>query len=357
MQFFVLWQPTKGRARKPQKNRDFQQLHHPSISGHTALQERSLPVARGSSIRPAPLIHQAIITPPKALSLVKQAEEARAQTADSQPPLQTAHVSDRWANQAIIGVKPISPIQKVAEERPARPPNGPLGWQALPGLTAHTPAPAANIFNLNQAERPDRSTPTPVSPSRHSRIPSTGNRATVMDVAQTWHDQHAVESASAEPASTRHDYSSDEFPEVPERLADIIPLSRNLPLSVNQAETRRSSYDRFSAVILPSLTEEKTPAPSPAGTLPRTQGQPLVIENPKVANQQHKDFPPNMEEDAILESVQALPPHGSNSVHFSEWHLLPRLQFADPMHRTRRWSITKREYRRFRENKNTPILA
>ena len=42
-------------------------------------------------------------------------------------------------------------------------------------------------------------------------------------------------------------------------------------LSQLQAEKRRSSYEKYSAIILPSLKEEATPAPSPAGTLARAQ--------------------------------------------------------------------------------------
>jgi len=100
----------------------------------------------------------------------------------------------------------------------------------------------------------------PSSPVKHSRIPSTGNRPTVMEVAQALNslpnDKQEVQPSNI-PATTMQDI-----------LISPTPVSGpKVSLSQAQAEKRRSNYERYSAIILPSLPEEATPVSSPAGTL------------------------------------------------------------------------------------------
>jgi len=87
-----------------------------------------------------------------------------------------------------------------------------------------------------------------------------------MDVAQTWNEEHGPQESKFTHAQ-QTDISPDESPEMIEKLADAIPRPRHITPPNAQAEKRKSSYEKYSAIILPSLPEEKTPAPSPSGTL------------------------------------------------------------------------------------------
>lgn len=104
---------------------------------------------------------------------------------------------------------------------------------------------------------------TPSSPRRHSRIPSTGSRITVMEVSQSLNNaatsQSPLESCAA-PISSAH-----------EPVSPVENTSNyRATLSQIQAEKRKSSYEKYSAIILPPLKEEATPAHTPVGTLTRT---------------------------------------------------------------------------------------
>jgi hypothetical protein len=156
-------------------------------------------------------------------------------------------LSDKWANIGIIGIAP----GQTASVNVPKPPSM-IGRKALPGLT-HSP----NIL----AEPPVQShAPSPVETTnvRHTRIPSTGNRATVMDVAQIMNEQSDDNVIPPQDSAANPDVSP-----IVQPLANR--TSRNL--AVNQVEKRRSSYEKYSSIILPPLQEETTPAVSPAGTL------------------------------------------------------------------------------------------
>jgi hypothetical protein len=126
----------------------------------------------------------------------------------------------------------------------------------------------------------------PMTPSRHSRIPSTGQRATVMDVAHALqqHEQHIRESswtpepepepepepreAPARQETLSSDGVVDEAPRADVK-ATIAGWGKNFASGGQQIERRRSSYDRFSGPTLPPLVEEKTPTATPQGSLSR----------------------------------------------------------------------------------------
>ncbi|TFY58115.1 hypothetical protein EVJ58_g6618 [Rhodofomes roseus] len=104
----------------------------------------------------------------------------------------------------------------------------------------------------------------PASPARHTRIPSTGNRATVMDVAQA---------LAAQTAAAEQKPQEDQVPEEPSP-PDVKSVTANWAPRNGAArpdnDKRMSSYERYSAIVMPPVEEEKTPAPSPAGTLARS---------------------------------------------------------------------------------------
>lgn len=190
-------------------------------------------------------------------------------------------ITDRWAEQAIIGVRPVGSSHQSSEPEPPKS-SGMAGRRALPGLASSTPTPPNNnapgvprAFQVTHSEPPEKMVvspsppskypfePTrPTTPNRHSRIPSTGNRPTVMDVAQAFADPDIHSPTAAE--------ESPESEEEPEPLPMLKPTLRQNIIPPAFAEKRRSSYnEKYSALVLPPLKEEATPTPTPAGTLAR----------------------------------------------------------------------------------------
>lgn len=104
---------------------------------------------------------------------------------------------------------------------------------------------------------------TPPSPRRHSRIPSTGSRITVMEVSQSLNEV-ALSQDLLEPCTSPINGAQE-----PVSPVEITSNSRTT-LSQIQAEKRKSSYEKYSAIILPPLKEEATPTQTPVGTLTRT---------------------------------------------------------------------------------------
>jgi len=119
----------------------------------------------------------------------------------------------------------------------------------------------------------------PLTP--RSRIPSTGHRATVMDVAQALleHEQHIRES-SYTPEPLESETPPKEEVEVEEEVPRLDVRSmvagwgRNIVPQAAPPERRRSSYEsRFSVATLPPLVEVKTPAETPQTSLSRGYAQ------------------------------------------------------------------------------------
>jgi hypothetical protein len=102
-----------------------------------------------------------------------------------------------------------------------------------------------------------------VLPFKHSRNPSIGNRPSAMEVAQ----------ALNEISEEKEDETPDNIPTtIPETTSPVVSLPKlRGPLPQSQAEKRKSTYERYSAMILPPLPEETA---SPAGTL-RVVPEPL----------------------------------------------------------------------------------
>ncbi|KAM5531859.1 hypothetical protein V8D89_014489 [Ganoderma adspersum] len=220
-----------------------------------------------------------------------------------------------------ISQRPPSPLPKpvVAPKPTLDVDTRPLA--GTPGKTSPVPSSplAPPSGGRSPAITPPQSTAqkAPSSPARHSRIPSTGNRATVMDVAQAFtealHREPSVSPSLPSPVSERkgvlppsslgvsHTAKEEEEEEcTPPSVRNVVANwgPRNVispptdaahgatngvhvngangasgAASVTQTivapplEKRKSSYEKYSAFIMPPLAEERTPVASPAGTL------------------------------------------------------------------------------------------
>ncbi|KAF7790388.1 hypothetical protein EIP86_001343 [Pleurotus ostreatoroseus] len=130
---------------------------------------------------------------------------------------------------------------------------------------------------------------SPATPIKHSRIPSTGNRATVMDVAQVFNEHQQFTQSeplhspliSTQIQSTLSSTSPDEEDgsahrsDVKSMVASWGAQNGNDAPTLS-ADKRKSSYEKYSGFTLPPLAEEKTPVPSPAGTLARNSIPPSL---------------------------------------------------------------------------------
>jgi len=123
-----------------------------------------------------------------------------------------------------------------------------VGRRALAGLAA-----APETFDKRKEKlAPREEHSVSPSPAKHGRIPSTGNRATVMDVAQALNEVQQGNDSTVRPQSPRS-------------------LSPN-----PQNEKSKSSFEKYSSFMMPPLKEERTPVSSPAGTLAKSAGEALL---------------------------------------------------------------------------------
>lgn len=219
--------------------------HSTSVSeAHLTSQDEK---PRSSFSRPSELIRQSFSSLPETQG-VTQPEGAMSTRVPGQP---TQRVNDS-PNERVSAVG--SPSFEVALVTPkgngSQPPLRPIASAStLPSqqyvqkqpIRSHTPP-----HELSQSHSP--------SPGRHSRIPSTGNRPTVMDVALA---------LSAVPGSVSS--HADTVPSGVSAREEMSPVLVGPP----SAEKRKSSYDKYSSIIMPPLLEVATPIPSPANTLGR----------------------------------------------------------------------------------------
>lgn len=182
---------------------------------------------------------------------------------------------DMWVERAPVAVKPLNGGHRGTSPGPAPRVHGSpklVGKRVLPGMVV-APQPQPQLARPESPTKSSNSKPStpkpvspisprsapPASPGRHTRTPSTGNRATVMEVAQTMLEKQDELSPVA----------LDESPISKPRLSPGSPSPHTN--SAMARERRRSSYERYSAIMMPPLREEKTPVPTPAGTLSRSQ--------------------------------------------------------------------------------------
>jgi hypothetical protein len=126
--------------------------------------------------------------------------------------------------------------------------------RALPGLIAHhravepvpVVAPPKSPSSLHKL-REDVLDDQPIHAAiRYPRVPTAGSRPTVMDVAFTFGQQTENDTATPD-AQIRNP-------------ATVVT-------SESKSEKRRSTLDKYSSIMLPTLKEEATPSASPIGTL------------------------------------------------------------------------------------------
>ncbi|KAJ7497417.1 hypothetical protein FB451DRAFT_1120918 [Mycena latifolia] len=250
--------PTKDRAKKPKKNKGQGQESVPSSTPQPVS-------ARSTSFAPVPLTGGSSgMGDRKALPGITQTPS----TVSANPAVEP---------------DPVFPLPKSGGVG-----SGMVGRRALPGMTQPHPItsgsskPVSNLVSQSEnapAPRPLPGLATGPSPkfspnndtssfssALHTRIPSTGSRPTVMDVAQALADPppRLPQNQPAQPDDAPSESSSSPTP----RPRNMMPPSA-------QAEKRKSSYERYS-VMLPPLKEEATPDPTPVSTLSRTVGNSFV---------------------------------------------------------------------------------
>jgi hypothetical protein len=216
----------------------------------------------------------------------------------------TGRVTDRWTEPAVIGVKHVASLKPSvqAESKPlASASRGLVGALPLPGMApaslpprlgSSTPPMESVVVGNERRALPGLTAPhtslatplqaedkRPSSPGRHTRIPSTGNRATVMDVALALSNHQPPNPAPVAADSPLAIAIVEEPSPTPAQSSTARP--RNMTTPAAQAERRKSSYEKYSAITLPPLKEEATPTPSPAGTLMRARGV-ADMESPNV---------------------------------------------------------------------------
>ncbi|TFK54070.1 hypothetical protein OE88DRAFT_1675469 [Heliocybe sulcata] len=269
--------PTKDRVKMRRKGKDAKpsKIEAPAPIAEEPEVKTQPAAAPPIHVTPTPEPAQELVAPapdapltatPPSPSIVTPKEAAEEPPTPSESS--TGRVTDRWTNGAVIGVKPVVPARGVSPQPPTSPqPKGMVGRQALPGL-----ATAPSYPSSPPVQQKEEKTPVATRP-KHARIPSTGNRATVMDVAQAFQEVHSRES-SVSPAPLSPSPPEPELEPEPERLPELEPKPAPIPrigrpLPVPPLQNRRTSYDRYSAIMMPPLEEERTPAPSPEGTLAR----------------------------------------------------------------------------------------
>ncbi|KAF9469993.1 hypothetical protein BDZ94DRAFT_1303627 [Collybia nuda] len=180
-------------------------------------------------------------------------------------------------------------------------PDAPEGRSFPPPQTENTLAPTTTdplITTLHEAKEENRIL-SPQS-SKYSRIPSSGNRATVMDVAQALYDQSSQQTMNS--TEKINGTGSNSKLLRPMNLSQLVIFP---PINTNE-EKHKSSYEKYSSIILPPLKEETTPLPSPAGTLthapasirgqhfvnsfPQAVSSPIPHEHPQIGTYQFQSF-------------------------------------------------------------------
>lgn len=349
-----LRQPTKGRARKPRKDRDAKPVQRQGIpstptsgTNLSSHMERSASTAtiRTESLAIPSLSTPRTITSPNARHANGKLEQSRTNLSSDDLPL-LSRVTDEQTDQAIIAVKPLSSNTPIESSSAPKNPNGSLDRRPLHGTTTSTPTPSSEM--LKHDIKPERSS------GHHTRILSTGNRATLMDVAQAWVEQPVgalSATANAEAAAMSHeDTIQGESPEIIERRAEALPQRRHITPPNVQAEKRKSSYEKYSATILPSLPEEKTPASSTMVTLSRSATKDQLGQGGVDKY--------GLDSKRISRSLEVASNIDANLVHFGEAHRPRHVQLSDrSMCRSHRRTPSTDRYQRLGGRKRPQMYA
>ncbi|KAI0695962.1 hypothetical protein C8T65DRAFT_664443 [Cerioporus squamosus] len=267
--------PTKDRAKKPRKGKSAP--IGASASRLTAIREGS-PVTSSGQADPERSVPS--LSPPQSFTPVRTTSP----TSQYPSPPSTNGRSVSSTGKSTIP----KPTLETLEVHPSTPPTTSAKTSPASSLAAPPIAPSPSVTPpQSKAQKP------PSSPARHTRIPSTGNRATVMDVAQVFTEALQrppsspvvdspleVKDPSPPPAlGTTHAANAPEGEQeeeyTPPSVRNMVSnwvngangTSRSSTITAPPLEKRKSSYEKYSAFIMPPLAEERTPVPSPAGTL------------------------------------------------------------------------------------------
>ncbi|KAL4253516.1 hypothetical protein ABKN59_002115 [Abortiporus biennis] len=304
--------PTKGRAKKPKKARETtkdaivrenkvrheeQYAHEPgAVNGHKArsthapttipVPPRAFAAQQSTSIAELPV-------PLKPTVLYGRVSPKPTKTKDLPPPL-TPTILHGQASTKPQSDAPAQHVGGTGRRSPVVFPTAdhektvPSERDFLDGpQTPRRPSVETKVLPTSPIHQ-DQLPQSPRTP-RHVRIPSTGNRATVMDVARALSEH---EKQTQKSPGEGDDLASSPVEEKPNQAsqgvhndnngveADIPPpdvksmvknwgprQSNGVQPSSPQMEKRKSSYEKYSAFIMPPLEEERTPIQSPAGTL------------------------------------------------------------------------------------------
>ena len=214
----------------------------------------------------------------------------------SSPPPQQHHapaqgsnvrrLQESWANQAPIGVKQ---VRRSSSERPPPPVAAKPVRHALPGMVPMiSPAPMSVVtppptLPLTPPLTVNKSPEPPLSPSVLSRRGST-SRPTVMDVAQALNEKS--QEGSTSPPNQLKPQQSSVPPAVPKKptspspppskpsAADPGGWEKTVTPAMIQAERRKANAEKYSSIVMPVLTEVKTPEQSPANTVTKADAEP-----------------------------------------------------------------------------------
>ncbi|KAG9316307.1 hypothetical protein JVU11DRAFT_2338 [Chiua virens] len=201
------------------------------------------------------------------------------------PPSSSAagKVTDRWTEPTLIGIKSTSGSSSHSRaNRPsssAKPVGGAAGMvgrRALPGLANPTTVVAAGKDGKQTGKDKEECTTVPPSPTRHTRIPSTGNRALVMEVAQALTEAAQQQDKEKEKDEKEKDKVIAGGASLAARGSTATCQVPSTGLGGLPGEKRKSSYERYSAIAMPPLAEERTPAVTPAHTMSRNVGQSVI---------------------------------------------------------------------------------
>lgn len=232
---------------------------------------------------------------------------------------QPSKISDKRTSQVSLGAGVQAPKARASQEslgsgRPSGLPNVPIGPSKSPipfptEVSSSSPSPQIDGRAPMHERRPTHertSTQERVASHERSpstprpRIPSTGSRATVMDVAETF--SRIMEKDETKPPELSSGAPQNDAPtsatplevETPPPSSPEEPIpAATVPVQLEEPKSpvtparprttapgiskRMSSYDRYS-IALPPLEEEQTPTTSPAGSFKSTPKRPSVIE-------------------------------------------------------------------------------
>lgn len=302
-------QPTKDRARLRRKGAGIQ------VSGKSPIAEAQLSLPEVEAVSDAKTsVRKPCGTPAQAeLAQVEHSILIPAENPDALPKSPTIargenirRLQSTWSNQGPVATqaqpKPQSTLPSPSPSRSSfntRLDEPKLTRQALPGLAKVQPLQQQETAPLSPPATPPLTTrqerKASPSPVRHGRIPSTGNRPTVMDVAQAFYETPPT----SPPASI---LKTSPFPISPNIPVTLHPSSsqdqesdirtetnpggwgedeneRTITPAVIKAERRRSTMEKYSSFTLPVLEEEKTPLSTPSGTLKRVEQDDIEAAN------------------------------------------------------------------------------